>query len=78
MRFELHLSSTDEFMVGVVGDKASEELIAHTHERSLSRFNKSLFSYVKNISTEEFNDLIRRIIKENYEGYHPNRTRGRP
>lgn len=64
--FQLHLITTDEMMKDSIRSTAEKELLPHTHEEVIKKYNIALFDWANTIKPEELTLYITEIIDRYY------------
>lgn len=67
VNFKLHLTTTDELMQDAVKTVATKDVLPHTHDEEIRKFNDSLFLWAKNyLKPEDLSQYINDIIDKYY------------
>ncbi|MBL7481601.1 hypothetical protein [Legionella bononiensis] len=64
--FQLHLITTDEMMKDAIRTTVEKDLLPHTHEEVIKKYNKALFEWANSIKPEELTLYITEIIDKYY------------
>ncbi|CEG59071.1 hypothetical protein [Legionella fallonii] len=67
--FPLHLTRTDEQMKETISTTVPKEVLPHTHENIIRRYNDYLFQWAKGLKADDLNGYITDIIDTHYAPY---------
>jgi hypothetical protein len=66
VNFKLHLTYTDELMHDAVKTVVNKDVLPHTHDEEIKKFNDSLFLWAKSLAPEDLSQYINDIIDKHY------------